>query len=192
MYKSLNVPIGIINSSWGGTVSETWTSGDAIQDFPEFSDKLAELEKIDVEKLYNSAVKGLKEGKDDLGMKENWYQFTSVPADWPKMTLPQRWEGAGLAGLDGIVWFMKEITLTEEEAKSGILLHLGAVDNTDHTYVNGIQVGSTEIIPDKLRKYKVAPEILKTGKNIISVRVTDYGGGGGIWGDKDGIYYTAE
>jgi sialate O-acetylesterase len=188
--KSLEVPIGLISTNWGGTVSETWTSRGTIEKFSEFSDKLAELEKTDLEKLYDAAIKELREGKGDLGMNEKWYMKSSVPADWPKMTLPQRWEGAGLTKLDGIVWFIKEISLTAEEAVKSMLLHLGPVDNSDNTYVNGIPVGSIERIPDKVREYTVAPDVLKIGKNIICVRVTDYGGGGGIWGKKDGVYYV--
>ena len=30
LYQKLKVPIGLINTSWGGTVAETWTSPDAI------------------------------------------------------------------------------------------------------------------------------------------------------------------
>ena len=70
------------------------------------------------------------------------------------------------------------------------MLHLGPVDNSDNTYVNGIHVGSIERIPDKVREYKVAPDVLKNGKYIICVRVTDYGGGGGIWGKQDEVYYV--
>jgi sialate O-acetylesterase len=188
--KSLDVPIGLINTSWGGTVSETWTSRGTIEKFSEFSDKLAELEKTDLEKLYDAAIRELREGDGDLGMNEKWYMHSSVPAYWQKMTIPQRWEAAGLKDLDGIVWFIKEITLTEEEAAKGLILHLGPVDNSDNTYINGIQVGSIERIPDKVREYKVAPEVLKSGKNIFCVRVTDYGGGGGIWGKQDEVYYV--
>jgi sialate O-acetylesterase len=187
--QSLDVPIGLISTNWGGTVSETWTSRGTMEMFPEFSDKLAELEKTDLEKLYDAAIMELREGKGDLGMNEKWHMKSSVPVKWQKMTIPQRWEGAGLPGVDGIVWFMKEITLSAEEAVKSMVLHIGPVDNSDNTYVNGIQVGSIERIPDKVREYTVTPEVLKVGKNIICVRVTDYGGGGGIWGKKDKIYY---
>ena len=34
--KELNIPIGLVDSSWGGTACESWTSIDAMQDVPEF------------------------------------------------------------------------------------------------------------------------------------------------------------
>jgi sialate O-acetylesterase len=34
--KELDVPIGLINSSWGGTIAEAWTSGPGLEDEPDF------------------------------------------------------------------------------------------------------------------------------------------------------------
>jgi sialate O-acetylesterase len=126
-----------------------------------------------------------------MGMKEKWYMISSIPAEWQKMDLPQLWENAGLNELDGIVWFMKEITLTQEDAAKSMVLRLGPVDDSDHTYVNGSLVGSTEGKYDKIREYEVKPEVLKTGKNIICVRVTDIGGGGGLWGKAEELFYKS-
>lgn len=35
LHKELNVPIGLINSSWGGTVAEAWTSLEKLSQYPE-------------------------------------------------------------------------------------------------------------------------------------------------------------
>jgi len=192
--EELKVPVGLISSNWGGTVCETWASRETIENFSEFADKLAELEKTDVEKLYEERDQMRKEWKEkidanDLGMKEKWFLSTSVPADWQKMMLPQRWEDAGLKDLDGVVWFMNEVVLTPEQAAQSIFLHLGPVDNSDLTYINGTLVGSVEGRANEIRDYLVAPQVLKPGKNVISVRVTDYGGTGGIWGKPEELYY---
>ncbi len=40
LYKALNVPIGLIHSSWGGTVAESWTSATGLSRFPEFTNPL--------------------------------------------------------------------------------------------------------------------------------------------------------
>jgi sialate O-acetylesterase len=36
-YDDKHIPIGIINSTWGGTVAEAWTSGDALKTMPAFA-----------------------------------------------------------------------------------------------------------------------------------------------------------
>ncbi len=40
LHKDLNVPIGLIHSSWGGTVAEAWTSREALEPLGDFKDRL--------------------------------------------------------------------------------------------------------------------------------------------------------
>jgi len=51
LYKQLKVPIGLINSSWGGTQSEAWTSKAAFGKSDEFKDISAAMQKGDMEAL---------------------------------------------------------------------------------------------------------------------------------------------
>ncbi|TEB41432.1 hypothetical protein D0809_25550, partial [Flavobacterium circumlabens] len=69
-----------------------------------------------------------------------------------------------------------------EQAKKEAVLYLSKVDDEDQTYVNGVEVGTNNLW-DKQRVYKIPANVLKEGTNVISVRVTDYSGGGGIYGD---------
>ena len=41
--KALDVPIGLINTSWGGTIAETWTSPDALKTIPECAPWVADM-----------------------------------------------------------------------------------------------------------------------------------------------------
>ena len=46
LYQDEKVPIGLIHTSWGGTIAEAWTSGEALQAMPDFKpavDKLTEI-----------------------------------------------------------------------------------------------------------------------------------------------------
>lgn len=43
--EELGVPIGLINSSWGGTVAETWISREAFEGSDTFRDRIAEVPK---------------------------------------------------------------------------------------------------------------------------------------------------
>src|SRR6185503_1719057 len=61
-------------------------------------------------------------------------------------------------------------------------LNLGAIDDIDTTWVNGVRVGATSGW-DELRKYRVPAGVLKGGDNIVAVRVLDTGAGGGLWGE---------
>jgi sialate O-acetylesterase len=43
LHRELGVPIGLIHSSWGGTIAEAWTSLEGLQPLPDFHDRLAKL-----------------------------------------------------------------------------------------------------------------------------------------------------
>lgn len=62
LYESLNVPIGLIHSSWGGTIAEAWTSGSALRKLGDF-DK--DLDRIDSLKSH------LKEGEAGIDKPNN-------------------------------------------------------------------------------------------------------------------------
>lgn len=187
LLKELDVPIGLINSSWGGTLIETWMSWDVMSLEEEYKT-------IDREK-YVSMAKGMDERvkkyqqalKDEKGVIEKWYEPTFVVAEWKKMDLPKEWGSTELGKSDGIVWFRKELELAKEAGNAKALLGLGPIDDADHTYINGKLVGSsTEYI--KNRQYALEPGALKQGKNVIVIKVTDTGGGGGMNGRKDQMF----
>jgi sialate O-acetylesterase len=44
LFQKLNVPIGLIHSSWGGTPSEAWTRQEAVKDIPDFAERMEKFE----------------------------------------------------------------------------------------------------------------------------------------------------
>ena len=184
----IKLPIGLLNSSWGGSRIEPWMSaaslGEENADVEEIEKMKAELEneifKITGEQLPNKDF-GIKSGK------ALWAQTDYNDSRWPQMVLPQLWESAGLKSLDGILWFRYHFNLSENEAKEGVLLSLGAIDDNEQTYVNGTLIGKTEgyNIP---REYSIPDSLLNPGKNVITVRAHDTGGGGGFGGEPKEMF----
>ncbi len=187
LLKELDVPIGLINSSWGGTIIETWISWDIMsleEDYrtinPKAYESMAKENAIRIEK-YEAAL------KHDKGLAEKWYDVSYQAHDWKKMEQPQEWGNTELGGSDGIVWLRKEIDLPSDVEDRAALLALGPVDDGDDTYVNGKLVGSS-LEYTKDRQYSLEPGMLKAGRNVIVVKVTDTGGGGGLYGRKDQVF----
>jgi sialate O-acetylesterase len=102
--------------------------------------------------------------------------------NWPEIKVPSLWENQQIGNIDGIVWMRKTIVLSAEQAKKEAVLYLSKVDDEDLTYVNGVQVG-TKNSWDAKRVYKIPAGVLKEGTNVIAVKIIDYSGGGGIYGD---------
>ncbi|WP_053975936.1 sialate O-acetylesterase [Mangrovimonas xylaniphaga] len=196
LYKELNVPIGLINTTWGGTCVETWTSKEGLSKSDEFGKYISNLPDLDLEgvikeqkaviakKIENIQGKILSE--EELG-KVTTLEFKDTT--WPTMMLPDAWENQQLPNMDGIVWFRKTFEVPAHLAGKPFILNLAKVDDVDVTYVNGVEVGTTGQY-DLSRKYSVAKGILKAGSNVIAVKVTDYVGGGGIYGDPADLKVT--
>ncbi len=198
LYNQLKVPIGLIHTSWGGTHSETWTSREAFENSDEFKNMIAGMPQLNLDSLsavrQKSITEKLQQIQPGFGSPVNEDELKNADYDdskWPAMELPGLWEGKGLDGVDGIVWFRKEITVAAEDAGKSAVLELASIDDNDITYVNGIKVGNTNAYNAK-RKYIIPAGILKVGKNVIAVRVEDTGGGGGIYGDAADVKITID
>jgi sialate O-acetylesterase len=122
--------------------------------------------------------------------KPKWHVSDLNDGNWNTLQVPKYWEAQGFAEVDGIGWYRKEITLTEEQSNAQVTLHLGKVDDSDITWVNGIEIGRTEGLYSKERIYTIDSKYLKPGRNMLVVRVNDTGGNGGIWGDPKDQFLT--
>ncbi|MCV2486810.1 hypothetical protein OD917_17910 [Flavobacterium sp. SH_e] len=193
LYSELKIPIGIINTSWGGTNVETWTSREAFEKSDEFKSMIANVPTVDINAIFEtykkSVLDNLKKVQGfDVSM-ENEEQFKNAnfqDKNWPEIKIPSLWENQQIGNIDGIVWMRKTIVLTAEQAKKEAVLHLAKVDDEDKTYVNGVEVGTNNLW-DAKRVYKIPANVLKEGINVIAVRITDYSGGGGIYGDPEDL-----
>ena len=195
LYNKLKIPVGLINTSWGGTMVETWTSRQAFENSDEFKEMIATMPQLNLDSMAKikkeeslKRIEALQGSMDNIDAT-NWNEPTTNDNAWPQMHLPNFWETQQLGDMDGIVWFRKTINLSAEDAGKAATLELAMIDDNDVTYVNGTKVGSTAAYNAK-RNYPVEPGILKEGKNVIAVRVDDTGGYGGIYGDSADMKLT--
>ncbi|MEZ4985181.1 MAG: sialate O-acetylesterase [Saprospiraceae bacterium] len=187
LYQNLNIPIGLIDITWGGTQIDTWISPQGHALFPDMQPALSALANLDIEEEIN-AITTSQEAWDqqlelqDIGLQQNWSSPNVSIAGWGTMMIPKSWESDALPGRDGSVWFKRTFTLTTTQAASDIQLSIGRVDDSDQTWVNGHLVGSTALNPGLVRTYNVPASYLLAGENQITIRVRDYGYTGGLLG----------
>ncbi|REE82102.1 sialate O-acetylesterase [Lutibacter oceani] len=189
-----NVPIGLINTSWGGSRIEPWMSAEVlgIENAKEFFDQVQKKSDAEFNKqtaIYKKVFPYLTE--EDQGFKNNeplWAKPDLDESDWIQIKVPSMWENEGFEGLDGFAWYRTSFNLTEEEASKPITLGLGKIDDSDYVWLNGNKVGETIQEYGKTRVYNVDAKNLKEGINVIAIRVDDTGGGGGIYGDAKDLF----
>ncbi len=192
LYKQLHIPIGLINTSWGGTMVETWISRGAFEHSDEFKPMIAKMSSGDLDLMAKQKSEGLQKKIESLQGSfvdhpntEHWKDEHFDDSHWPTMQLPGLWEGQkmGLEDLDGLVWFRKTIIVDDVDAGKRAVIELGKIDDSDETYVNGVKVGEMKNKYNEPRSYNIGAGILKAGTNTIAIRVEDTGGGGGVYGN---------
>jgi sialate O-acetylesterase len=195
----LNVPVGIIHSSWGGTPAESWIKGSVLANDPDFAKTVKNLEDLMPQMVvYNQWMTGLplvdvtvKDGKDPIVGLDLFDVYCSSPTTdtqaWGKLNMPSNIESSEIGEFDGVVWLRKEVDIPAAWAGKELVLSLGAIDDRDVTYFNGTRVGGFEEAGmwQMKRVYTIPAELVKAGKAVVAVRVTDTQGGGGITGGAD-------
>lgn len=185
--KKLDVPVGIVHSSWGGTPAESWISRSALE-----SAKTARplLERMDAEMKDFPAAKAEYDRKKAIYDAERAVLDTPAPATppvmngWRKATLPASLETLEGKAVDGAFWVRKTVVLSADMAAAATTLRLGAIDDFDTVYVNGKRVAGTgKETPEwwsVSRKYALPAGTFRAGPNEIAVRVVDTQQGGGF------------
>ena len=187
----------MLNTSWGGTMVETWISRQAFEKTDEFKNMISEMPSLDLDSLAKAQVASntkrieALQGSLNSSKPVTWKDVATDDSQWPQMKLPGLWESGVIGNMDGIIWFRKTIDISSGDAGKPATLHLTVIDDNDITYVNGIKVGNTTGYNVE-RSYTIPARVLKEGKNIIAVRIEDTGGGGGVYGESSAFNLSIE
>lgn len=193
LQQSQKVPVGFINSSWGGTTIQGWIGASSLKTLPDYAKRLAALADMASNPAKAMAGEARRheqwwEAHDPQAKAQRkWSSPEFDDAAWPAMTPSGSWKDAGIAALkdfDGAAWFRTTVTLDEAQARAATALQLGPIDTYDSTWVNGVRVGggSTAWV---WRDYAVPAGVFKPGRNVIAVRVLSGGTGGGLTGSPE-------
>jgi sialate O-acetylesterase len=185
LYEKYKVPIGIINSSVGGTPIEAWTSEQGLKDFPAMQ---ATIQKNKDTAYINGLARKSFSGNAnrtnqpmDKGLTETprWFETNYIPKAWHPINIPGYWEDQGIKDLNGVVWYRREVDIPASMAGKAAKVFLGRIVDADALYVNGIQVGTTSYQYPQ-RRYNIPVNLLTEGKNTFVIRVTNTAGKGGF------------
>jgi sialate O-acetylesterase len=191
IYDKYKVPIGLINASVGGTPIQAWTSEEGLKEFPGITATIQKnKDTAYINGVNRRANAGDRPKQQDKGLtgEKKWFDADYIPKGWRPINIPGYWEDQGIKDLDGVVWYRREIEVPASMINIPAKVALGRIIDADVLYINGRQIGNTTYQYPQ-RRYQLPAGILKTGKNIFVVRVTNNGGKGGFVPDKP--YYVA-
>lgn len=136
--------------------------------------------------------------KFNIGDQLKWAEPDYDDRNWATIPVPAMWENEGFHGYDGFAWYRKMFNGSYLPQDAPLFLFLGYIDDADEVYINGNLVGISGSFPPKFstahkayRRYMIPASFINfDGNNIISVRVYDKYGEGGIISGDVGIYTT--
>jgi sialate O-acetylesterase len=184
MYEKTGVPVGLINSSVGGTPAEAWISEAGLKPYPALLNdvRISQSDEFIADMSRLGALPGRRWGmvlnQQDQGLNEairwsspayndNFWQTTDL--------LDKSWGRNGFSPVNGVFWFRKEIEIPAGLENQEAILYMGRIVDSDSVYVNGQFVGTTgyQYPP---RNYPVPPGVFKAGKNLVTVRLISQSG----------------
>jgi sialate O-acetylesterase len=188
LHHALNVPIGLVQATWAGTPIAAWTPPDAPAPLPAANADPAALRKAFLADFARwQRDEATLRDPGNTGEPAGWAKADCPTADWGTLTLPGCWEDADPPlRLDGAVWFRRTVLVPAAWAGKSLTLKLGAIDDGDTTYFDGVRVGATG--PDTphswgvARAYTVPGALVTPGLHTLAVRVFDTGNTGGFTG----------
>ena len=196
LHEKLDVPVGLIHSTWSGSMIEPWIRTARLASRPDtrlivekwegidqrYPDLLARWKKQTIA-YFEKVDADLADATTPNGVVGPRFALKKFDDEhWGEAILPGTWEPK-LGRVDGVVWYRKRVTLPAGFQSRALQLHLGRVDDDDRTYVDGRLVGQTTGIHRK-RSYTVPAELTSGPEIVIAVRVFDRGGHGGFHRSK--------
>ncbi len=195
IYEKYKIPIGLINASVGGTPIEAWISEQGFREFPEIQKTIEEnkdtayVNSLIRDRTDDANQAPRKSPDESLAGEKPWYAIDFPSGDWRRINIPGYWEDQGVKDLDGIVWYRKEIDIPRSMVGKEATVFLGRIVDADQLYINGIEVGNTTYQYPQ-RRYTVPAGVLRAGRNVFAIRVTNFNGKGGFVPDKPYRLFT--
>src|SRR6185312_11993455 len=179
LQPAVGVPIGLIESDWGGSVIQAWISAPRIRrlgGYDRYLDLLPVYARSPAQarQEWNRIAADWWRAHDPASAApQPWYAPSYDDAGWATVVPNGSWREWGVPALqtfNGLVWLRKEFELSARQASEPAVLSLGAIDQSDIAWMDGVQVGASEGY-DVARAYRVPAGILRAGRNVLTMSV---------------------
>ena len=205
MYQMTGVPVGLINTSLGGSRIQSWMSREMLQGDVE---DLLLAEKYADDAFVAGQLERNQENMEawhrnldeqDQGLKRNFKELKAPEPSFKEVSIPFFFRDTQLQGFIGSVWFLRNFQVTGGLAGKAAKLWLGTIVDSDTVYINGVMVGHTDYQYPP-RKYEIPEGLLREGENTIVIRVKCENGHGrftdgkkyALWNDEEEIDLTGK
>lgn len=188
LFETLNVPIGLIVTPYGGSPIQSWIPLNVMEENPLYANALdirstEFLASTQPEEEYVEAMKAWI--KESEATKPNSKPLTTT------LILPINFEQSTLGNQMGEILLKRNIHI-DNLPRNDLLISLGTMDDLGSVYFNG------ELVWEELRnshsysqvKFTIPASKVRRGDNTIEVRVLNILWGGGLTGPANAMHYA--
>lgn len=207
MHQTLGCAVGVVNTSWGGAIAETYCSRNALQQSEIFQRVVANNDKLlqdcdfgkntitanflnDYANQTNPVnTEDCPKDEQNFGVVDGFANLEFDDSEWANIMLPGSWRQKGF-DYNGVLWFRKTIKIPEAYSGKDLKVIIGGIDKTDITYFNGVEIGSTGGALDASvwnvkRVYTIPSKLVKAGRNVLAIRACSFMFDGSVTGQID-------
>ena len=173
LYQKLNIPIGLMHSSWGGSQVEGWISKEGMMSNDELRPTIQNLPTtwqaadslMDLKLRQQLKVSPTLTAADEQKYLDPNYDF----AGWRKTDPMGQWEWKDLKGFVGQGYMARIVDIPDEMVTTQTTLGLAENDSPNKVYINGKLI--SEGVVNGIRKMTVPANTWKAGQNRIVVKM---------------------
>jgi sialate O-acetylesterase len=188
LQQATDVPIGLINASYGGARIEPWIDESQLPAlFDRLPDTARELvEQADTKrdsfryhmddliKRWNAASRRILQAEEQALSATS---FGIGAAEWPTLTTPMSWREALAETVNGLMWLRREIEIPSRWQGRDLALFLGPLDAVDVVWFGGQRIGNTgrfaaggQLMVNKPRVYRVPGHLVRPGSTTVTIQ----------------------
>lgn len=191
LYKTLKVPIGIINSSWGGVPIQALMSRESLEPFktsvtiqakPEEFNQNKWSEKV-TESLEKNLLRRNQISYPKAGLSNEINNLDYNESTWKLVDFSDKNNHFG-----NVVWFRKKIIIPESFHEQKLHLSLGFLDRQSQIFLNGAELGFF-LYPHPV-EIEIPKSLVHSGENILSIRLAQPFGDSKVFGNKKQFFIT--
>jgi len=187
-----HVPIGIIQTTWGGTPIQAWTSREKLVSSPITRDGIRATDTLSESTFLQDSINtdhfwdviNHPQNRSDKVIPMPGYNDSG----WARVEMPRTLDHFGIGSYEGIMWLRKKVALPDGFAGKSLVLALGHPGMVYSLYFNGVEICKNVWNASPRHSYPIPADLLRKGENTVAIRMAMLWGGGGLEPPAEGIY----
>jgi sialate O-acetylesterase len=194
IHADIHVPVGILQTTWGGSPVEAWTSREMLLSSPVTRQRVLDDDSLTMNHFIKDSLDLITfwdivyhpKNKMDKIVPLNKFDDSK----WPEFTMPKVFKDWGMPFYEGMVWLRKTVVIPKSFKGKILHLNLGHPEMNYSLYFNGQEICKTVWNANPTHEYTIPVKMVKQGKNVIAVRMAVLWGGGGFNPPADQMLLT--